>query len=111
MVPPLARTAWSAWTLAVCLLLQSGTNALVAPQASAASPQVRERISINSGWRFSRVTTNPDSLSYTTLKAWMLPAAKDFVAGTKRQRPSGTSHLYTSDAAADMKCVDLGGRR
>jgi len=91
MVPPLARTAWSAWTLAVCLLLQSGTNALVAPQASAASPQVRERISINSGWRFSRFTTNPDSLSYTTLKAWMLPAANDFVAGTKRQRPSGTA--------------------
>jgi len=49
----------------------------------------RERVSINAGWRFSRFTSNPDSLSYGTLKQWILPSANDFVSGTKHQRPSG----------------------
>lgn len=52
----------------------------------------RERVSINEGWRFSRFTSNPDSLSYDTMKNWILPASNDFiVSGTKHQRPTGTS--------------------
>ncbi|KAI1427109.1 glycoside hydrolase family 2 protein [Xylaria sp. FL1777] len=50
----------------------------------------RERIDLNAGWRFSRFTTNPDSLSYNTLKSWILPSANDFINGSKHQRPSGT---------------------
>ncbi|KAI0428019.1 glycoside hydrolase family 2 protein [Xylaria sp. FL1042] len=50
----------------------------------------RERIDLNAGWRFSRFTTSPDSLSYNTLKSWILPSANDFINGTKYQRPSGT---------------------
>ncbi|RYC61657.1 hypothetical protein CHU98_g4565 [Xylaria longipes] len=50
----------------------------------------RERVSLNSDWRFSRFTTNPDSLSYNTLKNWILPSGNDFISGTKHVRPSGT---------------------
>ncbi|ORX95835.1 glycoside hydrolase family 2 protein [Clohesyomyces aquaticus] len=56
----------------------------------AAAATTRERISINADWKFSRFTSNPDSLSYDKLKAWVLPCANDFIKGTKRQRPSGT---------------------
>ncbi|KAI1351038.1 glycoside hydrolase family 2 protein [Xylaria sp. FL0043] len=50
----------------------------------------RERIDLNAGWRFSRFTTSPDSLSYNTMKTWILPSANDFINGTKYQRPTGT---------------------
>jgi len=51
----------------------------------------RERVSLNGGWRFSRFLSSPDSLSYTTLKPWILPSGNDFISGTKYQRPSGTA--------------------
>ncbi|KAF2796519.1 glycoside hydrolase family 2 protein [Melanomma pulvis-pyrius CBS 109.77] len=51
----------------------------------------RERTTLNAGWRFARFTSNPDSLSYDTLKPWILPLANDFLAGTKHERPSGTA--------------------
>ncbi|KAL1875198.1 hypothetical protein Daus18300_003269 [Diaporthe australafricana] len=53
---------------------------------------VRERISINQDWKFSRFASSPDSLSYdTTLKPWFLPSANDFIVdGAKHERPSGT---------------------
>jgi len=53
----------------------------------------RERLSINSNWKFSRFTTSPDSLSYnSTLKSWILPSANDFIVdGSKHTRPSGTA--------------------
>lgn len=62
------------------------------PQRRATS-SVRERISINSSWKFSRFTSNPDSLSYNeTLKSWILPSANDFIIdGTKHERPNGTA--------------------
>lgn len=63
----------------------------VGRRTNAALDPGRERTSLNSGWRFSRFTSNPDSLSYDTLKQWMLPMANDFVSGTKRQRPSGAA--------------------
>ncbi|KAL2126242.1 hypothetical protein VTI74DRAFT_1344 [Chaetomium olivicolor] len=50
----------------------------------------RERISLNENWKFSRFTLNPDSLSYNTLKPWILPSGNDFIKGAKHQPPSGT---------------------
>ncbi|RYP63033.1 hypothetical protein DL771_009448 [Monosporascus sp. 5C6A] len=59
--------------------------------ASAAATPGRDRSSLNAGWKFSRFTSNPDSLSYNTLKPWMLPLANDFIInGAKHQAPSGT---------------------
>ncbi|KAG7286824.1 hypothetical protein NEMBOFW57_009141 [Staphylotrichum longicolle] len=60
------------------------------PQVQGAATAGRERISLNGGWKFSRFTSNPDSLSYSTLKSWILPSGNDFIKGTKRQPPSGT---------------------
>lgn len=56
------------------------------------APAVRERLSINRDWKFSRFAENPDSLSYDPiLKPWILPLANDFIVnGTKYERPSGT---------------------
>ncbi|OTA60833.1 glycoside hydrolase family 2 protein [Hypoxylon sp. EC38] len=63
----------------------------------------RERLNLNTGWRFSVSTTRPDELVYdrrpdvpnqnglTILKSWILPSANDFIKdSTKRhQRPTG----------------------
>jgi beta-galactosidase len=67
-----------------------------------APPPVRERISINTGWRFSRTTTNPDSVLYDTrsdisgtglqvLKPWILPSGNDFIVDPANQHhvPAG----------------------
>lgn len=53
----------------------------------------RERLSINSDWRFSRFTTNVDGLSYNdTMKPWILPSANELIIdGTTHERPSGAS--------------------
>ena len=51
----------------------------------------RQRISLNAGWRFSRFTSNPDSLSYGALKPWMLPVANGFINDHKYSRPSGAA--------------------
>ncbi|OAL52589.1 glycoside hydrolase family 2 protein [Pyrenochaeta sp. DS3sAY3a] len=51
----------------------------------------RERVSLNNDWRFSRFTSNPDSLSYDVLKSWMLPSANGFLNGKKYDRPPGTA--------------------
>ncbi|KAI1736354.1 glycoside hydrolase family 2 protein [Xylaria scruposa] len=58
--------------------------------ANVLATATRERIDLNPSWRFSRFTTNPDSLSYNTLKNWILPSANNFISGTKHERPSGT---------------------
>jgi beta-galactosidase len=58
------------------------------PRAAAAG---RERTSLNAGWKFSRFTSNPDSLSYNTLKPWILPSANNFLTGTPYKRPSGAA--------------------
>ncbi|KAK0622000.1 glycoside hydrolase superfamily [Bombardia bombarda] len=72
-------------------LLTLGLLLFLSPLDVAAASAGRERLSLNAGWKFSRFTSNPDQLSYSTLKAWMLPAANDFVIrGKQQQRPSGT---------------------
>ncbi|KAF2840058.1 glycoside hydrolase family 2 protein [Patellaria atrata CBS 101060] len=64
----------------------------------------RQRVSINTGWRFLRTTKNPDNLIYdlrpdvsnqkdlTILKPWILPSANDFINDPAKhhQRPTGT---------------------
>ncbi|KAK3313004.1 glycoside hydrolase superfamily [Apodospora peruviana] len=75
-------------------LVDAGT---IKPRAAKATG--RERISINANWRFSRFTSDPDSLSYATLKPWILPMTNDFITGAKRTPPSGTP------PGADVKFV------
>jgi beta-galactosidase len=62
----------------------------------------RERISLNTNWRFRRWESNPDKLAYasrpdnnnikglTILKPWILPAANDFINSASKHymRPS-----------------------
>lgn len=57
-----------------------------------ASSAIRQRLSINRDWKFSRFSTSPDLLSYDLiLKPWILPSANDFIVdGNKHERPSGT---------------------
>lgn len=75
-------------TLLFCFIPQyAAARAVTGRQAETPG---RERIDFNAGWRFSRFTTNPDSLSYNTLKNWILPSANDFINGTKHERPPGT---------------------
>jgi beta-galactosidase len=52
----------------------------------------RERVSINSNWKFQLFKSNPDALSYNdTLKPWILPSANDFIiGGNKSYRPNVT---------------------
>lgn len=59
---------------------------------TAAAATGRERVSLGTGWRFSRFTSNPDSLSYNTLKGWILPSSNDFIVnGDKHERPAGSA--------------------
>ncbi|USP79632.1 glycoside hydrolase family 2 protein [Curvularia clavata] len=73
----------------------------------------RTRTSLNADWRFSRFTSNPDGLSYETLRPWMLPCANDFIVGDGYQRPSGSapganiSYVQSSFNDADWKAVTL----
>jgi len=65
-----------------------GASAHVIRQAHNTTATGRERTSLNAGWRFQRFTSNPDGLSYETLRPWMLPAANDFLLEPKYERPS-----------------------
>ncbi|KAE9378499.1 glycoside hydrolase family 2 protein [Stipitochalara longipes BDJ] len=64
---------------------------LVRTMCNAAESVARQRLSLNAGWRFSKFTSNPDSLSYSTMKEWILPSGNDFIGETsaQHQRPSG----------------------
>jgi beta-galactosidase len=72
---------------------QAQASAIHHRNGSPTGGEGRERISLNSGWRFSRSTGDPDGLVYdvrpdTTkrnatslvLKAWILPSANDFIS-------------------------------
>ena len=83
------------------------------PRANGTGTAGRERISLNSGWKFSRFTTSPDSVSYTTLKQWILPQANDFIDGAKHEVPSAAApgadvkQAQASFADGDWEKVDL----
>ncbi|GAB1313718.1 hypothetical protein MFIFM68171_03928 [Madurella fahalii] len=86
--------------LAVSNDLSQASNAN-ASDASLGAP--RERISLNSGWKFSRSTANPDKLAYDlrsdipgssgvqVLRPWILPSANDFISDPSKhhRRPAG----------------------
>jgi beta-galactosidase len=93
-----------AWALVLLVVVLQPTeaasiNATFAQQNETTSV-TRERVSLNTGWRFHRWMTNPDNLVYDVrpdrpsnnsqvLKQWILPSANDFINDpTKRyQRP------------------------
>jgi beta-galactosidase len=72
------------------LLLSTPISAHAVKQVRAQAAG-RERTSLNAGWRFARFTSNPDGLSYNTLKPWILPSANNFLSGTPYKRPTGTA--------------------
>ncbi|KAK4466259.1 glycoside hydrolase superfamily [Cladorrhinum samala] len=74
-------------------LLLSFAIVLLSTLTSAAAAATRERTSLNPSWRFQRFTNNPDSLSYSTLKPWILPAANNFIrdASKRYSRPPASS--------------------
>ncbi|KAK7429810.1 hypothetical protein QQZ08_003655 [Neonectria magnoliae] len=81
-------------------------HALIAkiPPRDARQPG-RERININSDWRFWRSESNPDGIIYdhrpdlvglddaAVLKPWILPSGNDFISdpADRHQRPNGSS--------------------
>lgn len=84
------------YKIALAALLLAADLSLAAAHVTltpcAAAVGGRKRVSTNGGWRFQRFTSNPDSLSYSTLKPWILPSGNGFIkdAGSKKTRPSGT---------------------
>lgn len=72
----------------LAILLQLGTTMSYIIERAPNATSGRERTLLNADWRFSRFTSSPDSLSYNTLKPWILPAANDFLSGKKYDRPS-----------------------
>ncbi|KAK0650042.1 glycoside hydrolase superfamily [Cercophora newfieldiana] len=77
---------------ALLTFIAVGNAIAIAPVARRDTPASgpRERLSLNSGWRFKRWTTSPDDVSYSKLKSWVLPSANDFIKDTAKQfrRPS-----------------------
>ncbi|KAF4125994.1 beta-galactosidase [Geosmithia morbida] len=87
--------------LSLALFLARAVDALAidTPSLSAA---VRQRTSLNSGWRFFRTENNTDNIVYQNraylenrlnveiLKPWILPSGNDFIkdAADRHQRPS-----------------------
>ncbi|KAF1957296.1 glycoside hydrolase [Byssothecium circinans] len=87
MLSLLRSSSFLLWGLSISAGFDVATAHTIArPRANGAS--ARERTSINANWRFERFTSNPDSLSYDTLKPWILPSANDFLSGEKYERPS-----------------------
>ncbi|KAK0614757.1 glycoside hydrolase superfamily [Immersiella caudata] len=72
--------------LALCIL--AGNDLAFAEDAPAVG--ARDRVSLNAGWRFQRWTDKPDSVSYSTMKPWIMPSANDFIKNTAKRarRPS-----------------------
>jgi beta-galactosidase len=89
---PYLRSVYNSYELLLRGLLLSanfGATATLTNRKSYDHAAGRERTTLNVGWRFARFTSNPDSLSYDTLKPWILPSANDFLSGSKHERPSG----------------------
>ncbi|KAK4172370.1 glycoside hydrolase superfamily [Triangularia setosa] len=66
--------------LAAVVLLLGHLSVGVLAQAT-----IRNRISLNADWRFQRFTSNPDNLSYNTLKPWLMPSANKFINDASRR--------------------------
>ncbi|KAH6842232.1 glycoside hydrolase superfamily [Chaetomium sp. MPI-CAGE-AT-0009] len=105
----LAQTPRLLRGLSTMLFLLLLAPLLVQAQTSESS----RRVSLNEGWKFSRFTTNPDSLSYDVLKPWVLTSGNDFIKGPKHQTPSGTppggnvTYVKASFDDSKWEAVDL----
>lgn len=75
------------------------THGLVARQQNGAPATGRERTSLNAGWRFQRFTTNPDNLSYSSLKKWIMPSANNFIKDASRRVQKPTDQPSTVNFA------------
>jgi beta-galactosidase len=84
---PVTRYSFRFLLLNLLFLLNSlpNTRSLVVAQQSSAQAVGRERISLNAGWRFQRFTSNPDGLSYSKLKPWIMPSANNFINDPARR--------------------------
>jgi len=80
------KTVYNLALLALCIL---GGNDLVFAQ-DAPAVGARDRVSLNAGWRFQRWINKPDSVSYSSMKAWIMPATNDLIkeAAKRARRPS-----------------------
>jgi beta-galactosidase len=73
----------------------------------------RERININSGWRFQRFTSNPDGVSYSKLKQWIMPSANNFIKDPSRHakppanQPANVSYAQPSFDDKAWEQLDL----
>ncbi|KAJ4358875.1 hypothetical protein N0V95_002655 [Ascochyta clinopodiicola] len=87
--------------LALCLQYLVGAH-VIQPRQYHTQPTGRQRISINSDWRFWRSETNPDNIIYdnrtdtpqqgaTYLRPYILPSANEFIADPSKHHvaPSG----------------------
>lgn len=90
--------------LAVILLCapQASSTPTSTPKRNISSTVNRERISLNSDWKFKRFEENPDGLTYdirpdqanltlSVLKPWILPAANEFIVDPDDQYPYPTA--------------------
>ncbi|KAK7757917.1 hypothetical protein SLS62_000295 [Diatrype stigma] len=82
---------------------QAGALAVGRDELNSTVPGGRQRIRLDTGWRFRREESNPDNLIYDdvrtdvsgegmqVLKPWILPAANDFINDPSKhhERPSG----------------------
>lgn len=91
-------------SLALLVLIQQAGALAVGPdEPSSAVPGGRQRVRLDTGWRFRREESNPDNLIYDdvrtdvsgegmqVLKPWILPAANDFINDPAKhyERPAG----------------------
>lgn len=92
---------------AEALAVSGDFSSLEDPATISASQPARQRLSLNKGWRFARFTTNPDSLSYDTLKPWMLASATKFTpskaepAALPSDTPAAINTKYAQAALDD----------
>ncbi|KAJ4348609.1 uncharacterized protein N0V89_009987 [Didymosphaeria variabile] len=76
----MASKVWNVFCLGLAVL--SSVNTTIATPIESrqyTTTTGRERISIDSDWRFQRTERNPDGLSYSQFKRYVLPTANDFI--------------------------------
>ena len=68
----------------------------------------RERVSFNAGWRFTKADPAgaAEQLSYSNLKAWLLPARGEFSTNEVTARPEGNPGAGVAFAQADFNDSD-----
>ncbi|KAN0099505.1 glycoside hydrolase family 2 protein [Hyaloscypha variabilis] len=97
---------YHALRIVLSLLLLSSLQLVVGSRVSTSLSTGRQRISLNASWRFSRWTSAPDSLTYATLKPYILPSSNNFISvGSKHARPTetapGSAVTYAQDSFDD----------